>query len=345
MLKEKMFFTEYLALMLKGGASLAEALEILKTEARSRRFRKTLNDVLKRILEGESLEKAMSQHPKVFDRFYQNIVRVGEKSGSLEENLKYLALKIKKDAEMKNKVKGALIYPLIIVFLVLVVAFAVTFFVLPQITNLFYLLKVELPLITRGLISFVSFSQKYWLFILSAVLVLVLAIGFLQKLKRVKFFLDRLSLSLPFLGQIFKNLNLSFFSRTFYILLKSGVPLSESLIILSETLPNEVYKRNLLSLRSKIEGGEKISQGLKAAPQIFPAVFSGMILVGERSGTLEESLLYLADYHEKEVDTALKNLSTVLEPVLLIFVGILVAFLALAIITPIYQFTGQIRFR
>jgi len=344
-LSEKMLFAEHLSLMIKGGIPLVDALDTLKTEARNRIFKKALDEILKRILEGESLSKAMGRHPKIFDKFYQNIVRIGEESGTLEENLNYLSLKLRKDYEMEKKVKGALIYPVIILVMTLVIALTVAFFILPKITNLFQLLEIELPLATKILISLVSFFQKYWLSIFFGIILIILIFRALLRLKSVKFYLDKASFSLPLFGQIFKNLNLSFFSRTFYTLLKSGVPLIETLEICAETLPNQVYKQNLTRVRTEVERGEKVSQGLKIFPKTFPSVFSEMVLVGEKAGTLEESLLYLAEYHEKELDSTLKNLSGVIEPVLLILVGILVAFVAIAIIIPIYRFTGQLRFR
>jgi type IV pilus assembly protein PilC len=214
-MSEKMLFAEHLSLMIRGGIPIAEALEILKNEARSGSFKKTLQDILRRILEGESLSRAMSRHPKIFDKFYQNIVKVGEKSGTLEENLKYLSLKLKNDAEMKKKVRGALIYPFIVVFLTLVIAFGVTFFILPKITGLFQLLEIELPLITKILISFVSFSQKYWIFLIAVALIIIFLIKILKKIKAVNFFLARINLSLPLLGQIFQDLNLAFFPGPF----------------------------------------------------------------------------------------------------------------------------------
>ncbi len=344
-LAEKMIFTEHLSLMIKGGIPLADALTTIKDEVRSPAFKKALAGILERILEGESLSKAMEKYPKIFDKFYQNIVRIGEESGSLEENLKYLSLKLQKDYEMQKKTRNTLIYPTVIIVLALLIAFLVTFFILPKITNLFLLLEIELPLATKILISVVSFSQKNWQFIISGIVLISLIFKLLLKLKFVKFYLARLSLFLPFWGRIFKNLNLAFLSRTLFTLLKSGASLLTSLEISAETVPNEIYRKSLIKVKSEVERGEKISQGLKIFPQIFPSVFVEMISVGEKSGNLEESLLYLAEYHEKEMDSILKNLSGILEPILLIFVGILVAFIAIAIITPVYRFAGQLRFK
>ncbi|TSC75287.1 MAG: type IV pilus assembly protein PilC [Parcubacteria group bacterium Gr01-1014_30] len=345
MKEEVIFFTEHLSLMLKGGVPIVEVLETLKSGIKSESFRRVLDDISKSILEGKSLYWALGRHSKIFDQFYISIIRISEESGSLEENLKYLSQKLRRDNEMKKKVKGALIYPAIIVFLALVITFTTTLFILPKITNLFQFLEIDLPLATKILISATVFFQKYWLFILVGIIASFVILGFLRRLKLFKLYFDKISLFLPLFGPIMKNFNLLFLSRTLFTLLKSGVPLIQALRICAETVPNETYKRNLLSVKLTVERGEKISSGLEKFSKIFPPVFFQMVLVGERSGTLEESLLYLAEYYEEETDATLKNLSNILEPALLILVGIFVAFVAIAVIVPIYKFTGQLRFR
>jgi type IV pilus assembly protein PilC len=242
-------------------------------------------------------------------------------------------------------VRGALIYPAIIIMVALVIALAVTFFVLPRITGLFQILEIELPLATQVLITFASFLRNNFILILFGILLLVVIINLLQRFRFFKFYFDKIRLYLPFVGSIFQNLGLARFSRTFFTLLKSGMPVLGALEICSETHPNEVFSRNILTVRLGVERGEKISQGLKKSPRIFPAIFSQMVLIGEKSGTLEESFLYLANFYEREVDSTLKNLSGILEPILLILVGIFVAFIALAIIIPIYRFIGALRLR
>lgn len=340
-----MLFAQHLSLMIRGGVPLTEALFTLKKEVKSKKFQKTLDNILKKVSAGEKLARAMSFHSKIFDSFYQDIIRVGEESGTLEGNLKYLAQKLQKDIEMKKKIKAALVYPAIVIFLALAIIIIVAFFVLPKITDLFQALQLSLPLTTRILISSISFFNKYWIYAIIFTASLVFLLRILTRLPAVRFFLDKMFLSLPFFGKIFENLNLAFFARNFYTLLKSGIPLLDSLSILSQVAPNQVYANDLLKIRQRVERGEKISQGLNLFPKDFPPVFSEMVLVGEKSGTLEESFSYLSDYHEKESDQMLKNFSSLVEPILMILIGIFVGFVAIAIITPIYQFSGQLRFR
>ena len=227
----------------------------------------------------------------------------------------------------------------------LFIVLALTIFVLPKLFNLFQALDIQLPLSTKILLGSGDFLQKHWLqFFISAV-VLFLIYKILNRIKIIRFYFNKISLSLPIFGKINKNRNLAVFARTLYTLLKSGMPLLESLDICIGVLPNEVYKRDLVIIRSIAERGEKVSQGLKKSSNNFPQIFYQMVAVGERTGALEESMRHLAQFYETEVDSSLKNLLIILEPVLLIFVGSIVAFVALSIITPIYQFTSGLKFR
>jgi type IV pilus assembly protein PilC len=340
--KEKIFFTEHLSLMIKGGIPLNEAIETLKEETKSSTFKKALTKILSRILEGQKLSESFSLFPRIFDKFFCSVVKVGEESGTLEESLKYLARHLRSDYEMKKKVKGALIYPTIIIIVALIVALGVTFFVLPKILDIFQLLEIELPLATRILIKGTYFLRKNFLFFIAGIIIFLFILKLLQKINFFKFLSDKIVLSLPFIGGIIKNINLARFCRTFFTLLKSGVPILETIEISIDTNLNEVFRKRLKQVKQRVEQGQKISQGLKEA-KIFPAVFAEMVLIGEKSGTLEESFLYLANFYEREVDYTLKNLAGILEPILLILVGLFVAFVALAIIIPIYKFVGALR--
>lgn len=331
--------------MLKGGFLVSESLETLKEEVKSKAFKKALEDILKRVLGGESLNQGLARHPKIFDSFYQNIIKLGEESGSLENNLKYLSSQIRSDYETKSKIKGAMLYPLIVIILALIISLVVTIFILPKIINIFTILEVQLPLVTVILIKSVSFLQKNWFFIIAGIIFLILIFKILKKFKIFRYYSDKLVLSLPIIGSIIKNLTLSRFSQSFYTLLKSGLPIIEGLELCSQAVPNEVFKRNLILVKLEVERGGRISQGFKNFSETFPLIFSQMISVGEKSGTLEDSCHYLAKFYQEEVDSSVKNLSTILEPMLLILVGVFVAFIALAIITPIYRFTGALKFR
>lgn len=343
--KEKMFFTEHLALMLKGGLPLTEALEVLKGETKSKVFKKALGDVIKRILEGESLSKSLGQYPGIFDKFFRNIIMVGEESGTLEENLKYLSLSLQSEYALKKKVAGALVYPVLIITMAIGIVSAATIFILPNFIKLFQSLKIKLPIATKILLDFGDFLHKYWFLALAGIIAAIFIYRALNLIKVFRFFFHNIALNFPLVGGIDRSRNLARFSQTFYTLLKSGVSILDALDICIQTTPNEVYKKDIMFIRAGVERGEKLSDGLKKFPKSFPSIFSQMVLVGERSGALEDSMAHLAGFYEAEADDSLKNLSGILEPLLLIFVGLLVAFLALAIILPIYQFTSNLKSR
>jgi len=196
---------------------------------------------------------------------------------------------------------------------------------------------------TRILLGSGSFLQNYWIFILAGAFIYYLIMRILKSFKFFKFYIHKRNLLIPFFGRIERDRNLAEFSRTLYTLLRSGVTILDSLDLCIDVLQNEVYKIKLAQVRIGVEKGEKISQGLKKFPETFPVIFSQMVLVGEKTGTLEESFLYLTDFYEEEVSNALKNLSTIFEPLLLILVGFFVAFVALSIITPIYEITSGLQ--
>ena len=343
--KEKMFFAEHLSLLLRGGVSLNEALNILTIEAKSKAFKKALSDVLRQVLEGRTFHDSLKKYPQIFDNFFQNVIQIGEESGTLEENLKYLSLYIRSEYLLRKKVTGSLIYPLIIIVMALFIVITVSFFILPRLVGLFRALGITLPLATRILLATGGFLNKYGLLILIGAVVLFAIFRILNSIKIFRFYFHKISLYLPFFGIINKNRNLTVFSRTLYTLLKSGVPILDSLNVCIDTISNEVFKKDMSLVKSAVERGEKISQGLKRYPEVFPSIFSNMVLVGEKTGALEESLLHLVDFYDTEVDTALKNLTGIMEPLVLILVGLFVAFVALAIITPIYQFSSGLRTR
>lgn len=344
-LLEKMLFAEHLSLMLKSGTPISDSLATLKDEVKSKTLKKALKRVLKEILAGRSLSQSLRFYPNIFDDFFCNIVEMGERTGRLDENLKFLAVKIGQENELRSRIRGAMVYPLILLFVAIIIVSIVIFFLLPRISPLFQLIGIKLPLPTKILISILPLTKKYWPWILVSAFLIFALIKVLRSFKLTRFYLDRISLSLPLLGNFLKNINLAQFARSFHTLLKSGLSIRESLELCRQILQNQAYKENLDYLISEVEKGEKIGQALKKFPKNFPLIFSQMVLTGERTGNLDEALSYLAQFYEEKVSSDSKRFSAIVEPVLIIFVGLLVGFIAFAIITPIYQFLGQFRFR
>lgn len=341
-LTQKALFAKHLSVMLKSGLTIVEALEIAADSAQGK-LKKVLMGVLKSVKSGQSLSSSFGRYPKVFSATFVSATMAGESSGTLEESLETLAEQLEKEKELTSKIKGAMLYPLVVMTAAFALGIAVTFLVLPKITPLFEGMKMELPITTRALIWFSHFVQAYtWPLFFGLVGGTIFLVWLLRR-KFVNPFTHWLFLKLPILKKISFNSNLARFCRTLGTLLKSGLNIDEALEITKDTLGNHYYKKSLAQVSQRIGKGSKLSDNLAQFKNLFPKMTIRMIYVGEESGRLEEVLLYLADFYEVEVDTATKSLSTAVEPILLAFIGLMVGFLALSIITPIYNITGNIQ--
>ncbi len=341
---EKFFFTKNLAVMLRSGISISEIIETLSTQAKSGTFKKVLFQVGEDVTRGRSLERALGKHPNLFDQFYLSLIRVGEESGTLEESLFYLIDQMEKEQELRKKVQGAMLYPAIVLMATGGIGLVLAIFVLPQIIGLFESLKVDLPITTIILISVSRFIRDWGLIALPSAVVLIIGLIALLKTRFVKPYWHAFILKLPILGSLLQNISLASLTRNLGIMLKSGLTVTAALETVSEVEGNLVYKKDLIKIAEAVKKGKSIVSALVDGKyKEFPLFMIRMVGVGEKSGNLEENLVYLGDYFETEVDTVTKNLATTLEPMLLIFIGIIVAFVALSIISPIYQVTGSIR--
>ncbi len=340
-LGQKALLARHLAIMLKAGLSLTEALHIAQDSATGK-LKVILDDVFRSVTSGRSFADTLTDHPKEFSGLFISAVRAGEVSGTLEQNLEHLAVQLEKDKELSSKVKGALLYPVIVLIATFILGMVIAFYVLPQIVPLFVGLKVDLPLTTRFLIAFSQSIQRYGSFIFFAIIAGLLCVSWLARRAFMKPITHWWILHLPVLGALVHATNLARFSRTLGMLLKSGLRIDEAVAIMKEILGNVYYARVMSELESRITKGSTVHENLARYPKLFPLVVVHMVRVGEESGKLEDTLLYLGQYYEGEVDHAIKNLSTVIEPLLLLLIGGAVGFLALSIITPIYSITGSV---
>lgn len=340
---DKVFFTKHLSVMLKSGIVLNEAVAILKDQSKNSAFKKVLSGVLADLDNGQSLSVSLGKFPKTFDFLYLAVVSTGEDSGTLEDNLDYLAKELTKQYEFRKKVQGALLYPAIIFVTMSVVGAVISLFVLPQLTELFKSLDVELPLATRILLAFAQTMKTNGPIIIAALFGFIVLIVALIKTPFVKPIWHSLILKLPIFGPYFQNIQLALFCRTFGIMLKSGLPIVNALKATEESAENMVYKSYIKRLLKAVEGGKTLeSELITNRYPYMPLIVTRMIGVGEKTGKLDEVLLYLGEFYEEEVDGMTKNLPTLIEPILLIFMAGMVGFLAYAIISPIYQFTGAV---
>lgn len=342
-LKEQCFFIKRLSFLIVAGTPLSESLVVLREQAGSRGQRILIEHLTEDVLGGQSLSRSLARFPRVFGDFAVSLVRVGESSGTLSENLQYLAEELQKRHALKNKMIGALLYPALISAATLGIVGFLMLYLFPKLLPVFESLHASLPLSTRIVIA-VSGFLVHWGLLMGLLLIGGIAAGawLLRRNKTARALFDRVLLSLPLAGGMVRSFNIANACRTLGLLLVSGVSLGEALQLTADAMHNLVYKQHYRALAARVARGEKMSAGMRRYPAFFPDIMTHMISVGERSGSLSESLRYLAGLYEAEVDELTKNTSTLLEPVLMLVMGLLVGFIALSIITPLYGITQDL---
>ena len=336
---DKLLFVRHLKMLIKAGLPLREAVSEIRDQTQSRKFSRILDSVLSQLDNGQSLSNSLSLHPKVFDELFISLIEVGEASGTLEENLGYLADQLEKKHNLRTKIKGAMIYPIIVLVSTFGLVGILAVFILPKLLPLFRSFNTELPLPTKILLFFISAGESYGIYIFSLLVGLVFFLFFIYRFKPVKKFFHRMILKLPIFGKMTREVNLAYFSRTLAILIKSGVPIVEAFEITSRSLSNVIYQEEVKKVIPTIKQGGQIAGYFKENPKFFPSVFSRMISIGEKTGNIDEALSYLADFYERNIDEATKNISSTIEPALLVIMGLMIAFIAISIIMPIYEMT------
>lgn len=341
-LTQKAIFAKHLAIMLKAGITLSESLEIL-LDSTSGRFKKIIAKLLKSIEAGQSFSSALSQYPRIFTSIFTSATSIGEKSGTLYENLESISVQLEKERDMRAKVFNALLYPVVVLIAAFFLGLVIAFVVLPKITPLFLGLKVTLPLSTRVLMAASVILEKYGIYIFVGAVVFLILIIWLSRQKFFHPFSHWLILKTPIAKKISRNVSLAKFCRTLAMLLKSGLSIDEAIKITGDSLNNYYYRQSTQKIYDGIGRGTTLADNLEVYKKYYPTMLVRMVKVGEKSGKLEESLFYLASFYENEVDNETKSLATSIEPILLATIGIVVGFLALSIITPIYSITSSIR--
>ncbi len=341
-LQQKMIFARNLEVMIRSGMQLLQSLEILKNQTKSKTFKLIIDQLIADVKNGHFLSVALERHKSIFGEFFINLIRVGESSGTLSENLQYLAEELRKKDQLQKKVRGAMVYPAFILVATLGITAILTFFIFPKILPVLTSIKVELPLTTRIFMGISGFLFNYGLYAFAVLVLLVVGFLMLLRVERFRYRWHEFLLKIPAVQEMVKTVNIINFSRTLGLLLKSGIKIVEALEITSNSLTNLVYKREVSIIAESVKRGEPISQYLLQRQDLFSPIFTQMIIVGENTGKLDESILFVSNFYESELDEATKSLSNFLEPILLLIMGGVVAFVALAIITPIYTITQTI---
>lgn len=341
--KEQAFFIKRLSFLIKASVPILEGLSMVSEQTMSRRYSRVIDSVLKDVSNGVSLSRSLGKFPHIFGEFGINIIKVGESSGTLSQNLDYLADELHKKHVLKRKVMGALVYPAVITVATLGITGFLILFLFPKIMPIFSSLKMELPMTTQIVIAVSTFLQASggWLVLGIAAFCLVVAVLH-KKIEAFRFGFDQVILRMPVFGVMFRYYCLANINRTLGLLLKSGITLAEALPLTADTTQNLVYRAELRHLALSVNRGEQLSKHLRKNRFLFPDIMSQMILIGERSGNLSNTLIYLSELYEAEVEDFTKNLSALIEPALMVIMGIVVGFVAVSIITPIYGITQNL---
>ena len=329
--------TRQLATMVSSGLVLSDALDILEDQQNNKTLKKVLEEVSQNIKGGLTLAQSLGKHPDVFPPLYINLVKSGEASGKLDQVLLQMADGLEKDKEFQARVKGAMVYPMVVISMMIVVMIIMMVFVIPKLITLYSQSTIDLPLPTKILIFTSNLFVNYWWLMLILLIGIIFGIRRWNKTKEGNLFFGKLLLRIPLVGSIITNVTLTNFSRTFGLLTSAGIPLLDSIGIVSELTDNPVFRQALKESYSGVEKGLPLSSLLNS--EIFPKIVGHMVKVGEETGKVDEIFFKLADYFESESDHLVKNLTVAIEPIVLIILGIGVAFLVISIILPIYKLT------
>ena len=337
--RDRILFAKHLTVMLESGIPLRDALKTMRDLPISDSLRYVLQTAIQDLSGGLQLGLSLQKFPSLFDAFFVNVISVGESSGTLSSSLQYLAAQLEKADEIRSRVQAALLYPAVVLAGAVGIAIYLAFFLLPQILPLFKSLTVELPWTTRALLSITGGLRQHWLIIIILSLIAIVGGGLLLRVPRVRFAFDRVLLSLPVMGTLSRDFQTTQFARILGTLLTSGIKIVQALNITAGSLTNLTYRREINRVANLVDHGETMGGELGKKRHLFSATSASMIAIGESTGRLPTALLMLAEFTEKEVDATTRNLTTLIEPLILVLVGGLVGFIALSIITPIYQLT------
>jgi len=335
--KDIAFFSRQMAIMMKSGVPIVSSLEIIGSGHKNPRMRKLVESVRTDIEGGSSLYEAISRHPVQFDELYRNLVRAGEGAGVLETVLDTIATYKENIEGLKGKIKKALFYPAMIVAVAIIVSAILLLFVVPQFEEVFSSFGAELPAFTQIIVSASRFMVSYWWALLGVVLISIF--GFIYAYKRsptMQHTMDRWILKVPVIGQIMNNSAIARFARTTAVTFKAGVPLVEALGIVAGATGNKVYEEAVLRMRDDVSVGYPVNMAMKQV-NLFPHMVVQMTAIGEEAGALDTMLFKVAEYYEQEVNNAVDALSSLLEPMIMVFIGTIVGGMVIGMYLPIFK--------
>jgi type IV pilus assembly protein PilC len=340
--KELAIFTRQFSVMIDAGLPVVQCLEILGSQQANRSFQRVLFEVREDVEAGSALNEAFKKHPKVFDDLYCNMVAAGEAGGILDTILQRLSIYIEKAVKLRAAIKSALIYPTVVVTVAVLVVIVIMWKVVPTFASLFAGVGAKLPLATRVVIAISNFLGRWaWLIFLLAV-GLFITIRLYYKTQGGRYNIDKIMLKMPVIGIVLRKIAVARFCRTLATLVSSGVPILEGLDITARTSGNAIVEEAILKTRKSVEEGKTLTEPLKASG-IFPGMVTQMISVGEATGALDAMLSKIADFYEDEVDEAVANLMSLLEPIIIVFLGVTIGGIVIAMYMPLFTLIQQIQ--
>jgi len=340
-IKDKIIFTEQLGIMIKSGISIIDGLRALKEETDNKGFSLIIQEIISDIEGGTPFSQALDKYPQAFSEIYVNMIKSGEQSGKIDLVLLRLASQLDKEYELKRKIKGALAYPLFVMIALVAVLVLIITFVIPQLKLVFDDAGVSLPLLTRILISLSAFLKKDGLLVLGGLILLVIVGVRFHKTESGRKYFDTLILKIPVFGLLLKKSYMAQFTRTFASLVASGLPLMDVFRVAGKTTGNILYEKEIALMATEIKAGQPISDTLKKS-KLMPKMVGQLASVGEKSGNIDEVFDTLADFFDRDVDNITSNLSTLLEPIIMVVMGIGIGLVIVAVFQPIYGLVNAI---
>jgi type IV pilus assembly protein PilC len=341
--RDKAVFARQFATMIQSGLAVLRGLHILEEQTENPRFKKIIASVRSDVEAGMSLSDAMERYPAAFDRLYVSMVRSGEISGSLDASLNRLAAQLEKDDSIRRTVKSAMAYPMLIAMFAILVMIGMLLFIIPIFAKMYADLGGQLPMLTRIMMTLSNLMKSYWFILFPGMIATIWGIRRWKKTDKGQRIWDRVKLKLPMkLGAVVQKIAISRFSRTMATLVSSGVPILQAIEITGKTSGNTVIEDAMLDVKESVRSGESIAKPLSRV-SVFPPMVTHMISIGEETGALDSMLNKVADFYEDEVDSTIKSLTSILEPIMMMFVGGLVGLIVISMYLPMFNMMNLVK--
>ena len=338
--KDLVFASRQLAMMISAGLALVDSLELCSSQSTNKYLRYVLLKIAEEVKTGSRFSAALARYPKIFNNFFINMVKAGEVSGRLKEVMEYLANEREKDYNLTKRLQGAMIYPIFIFVTVVGVVIVLMTVVLPNLSSILLESGTQLPWTTRLVMAISDFFANHYVFVIAVIILLIVAAFIVNRIKSARIVRDRILFRIPIIGELLQMIFLTRFTQGLATLLTGGLPIVLALEIVADIVGSDLYRELILSTAREVEMGNSVATAFKKSKDV-PATLSHLMTVGEKTGKLEEIFTRVSEFYTREVDRTLTNLVSLLEPFIIIFLGLVVGFIAIAVIVPIYNLTSS----